>query len=491
MADDKQKTDQTNPEEEATESPIATEDEAAADTGQDEGEEKPFVEDPEFEVDYKGDCQYVVKVSIPAVNETKKTEELFDELKQEAEVPGFRRGRAPRKLLERKFGKAVKADVASKLASAAFEKLVEDKDLHPINEPDVEGLENLQDHPSGEPLTFTLSFEVEPRAELCEYEQVEIVKPVLKVDEEQVNESLNHIRSRMATYETVQDAAAEEGDQVVIDFEGKVDGEPFEGGTGQDYPYILGTQRFFPEFEEAITGAKAGEEKSCAVTLPDTMGNADLRGKEADFTITVKEIKRKQEPELTDEFAKEQGYEDLADMRAKVADSLKENLSEHTAGIVQERVLKALVENSGFELPKNLLERMTNHWYDNLYKNKDWGDVPNEERDKAEEELREEAAQRAAEDVKRMAVVEAIIKKEGLTVEEEDLEREAENMSRETGLSTDVITQYMLSQQDRGRLDSRILRNKALERVTARAKIEEKEMTFDELKQELDAEQEE
>ncbi|HIJ73727.1 MAG TPA: trigger factor, partial [Candidatus Hydrogenedentes bacterium] len=288
-------------------------------------EEDVFVQDPVFQIDYKGDCSYEVKVEVPSANEAKQAEEMFDELAREAEVPGFRKGRAPRKLIERKFLKAVKSDVEAKLVNAAFKKLVKDSDLKPIGALDIDGLDGDEKREEGENLVFTLRFEVAPRVELGAYRDVKVERPIMVPEQEQIDAAIDEIRSRFAVFETLEGGVAAEGDQVEIDFRGTVDGEEFDGGSAVDYPYMLGTRRFFPEFEEALRGGCAGDEVACNVTFSDDYYNEKLRGKTAHFAIRIKDVKRRNLPELNDTFARQAGFDNPEDMREKVAERLTES----------------------------------------------------------------------------------------------------------------------------------------------------------------------
>ncbi|MDQ1256231.1 MAG: Trigger factor, partial [Candidatus Hydrogenedentes bacterium] len=344
-----------------------TETPAASTEGTDAAEgEKPFVfvEDPAFEIEYKGECAYEVKVTIPTANESKKADELYEELKHDVEVPGFRKGRAPRRLIERKFSKHVKNEVQEKLITAAFEKLVKDNKLRPLSGLEIDGLEEAKERAEGEPLAFTLKFEVAPRCELGQYRGVEAERPVLEVSEADIAEAIDQVRGRYSVYEPIEEGAAENGDQVLISFVGTIDGEEFAGGKADNYPYILGSQRFFKEFEEVLTGSSIGQELSTEVTFPDTYSNADLRGKAAQFKIAVKEIKRRQSPELDDKFAEQAGYKNVEDLREKVTAQLREGAAAQSDRVAQSRVLDAVIQGSTFEFPKSLLKKLSDEVYE-------------------------------------------------------------------------------------------------------------------------------
>jgi len=239
----------------------------------DDEEELQFAEEPQFEVEYKGDCAYAVKCSIAAVNEKAQAAEMLDELQDEAQLPGFRRGRAPRRLIENKFSKIVRGEAAQKLVSAAFKKLIATQALKPIHLPDIDGLEKLKERAPEAPIECTFKFEVMPRCELGQYRGIEVERPVLKVTDADVGRVLDSMRDRFAVYEASKKAAAE-GDQVIIDFKGLIEGKEFAGGSAENYPYILGSKRFFAQFEEVLKGAKTGAELSCDVPFPADYSNA-------------------------------------------------------------------------------------------------------------------------------------------------------------------------------------------------------------------------
>jgi trigger factor len=476
MADEKKKTnDETQPENEDTVATDVETDKAAPEEVKDE-EESDFVEDPEFELDYKGDCAYEVKVTISPVNETQKSAEMIDELKKEAEVPGFRPGRAPRKLIEKKFGKIVKGEVEANL--------IKKEDLQPLGLPDIEGLEEGKDRPDGEPLKFTFKFEVAPRVELGKYKGISVERPVVKVSDEEVNHVIDDMRSRYSVFETLEEGVAADGDQITIDFRGTVDGEEFAGGSASDYPYILGTKRFFPEFEEALLGSSPGDEVSCTVTLPDNLPNEELRAKKADFTIKVKELKRRQMPELNDDFAKQAGFESVDDMRDKIRSQMQENASEQSNAVAEGRALESVIKGCTYEMPASLIEELSNDIYrQRVAQLRQMGDSM-ADIEAREEGLRKEAQEAAENDIKRMITLNEIGKAEDVEVTDDDFEQEIATMARRAGLQSDVVANYLEEGGRRGQTEGRIFRAKAMKVIMDNAKVKDKEVTQEELESE-------
>lgn len=478
MTDDKEKNAQTA----ATDEPEAdvTDDTAAEETADEEQEEEIFVEDPQFNVDYKGDCAYEVKVSIPPANRHKQAEEMFEELKHDAEVPGFRRGKVPRRLIERKFSKAVKGEVDSKLVNAAFQKLVKDQDLLPIAAPDIEGLEDEKDRPETEPLEFTLKFEVAPRVELGKYRGVEVKRPVVTVEDSDIDESVEGLRGRFAVYETVSDSPAQDGDQVIIDFKGTVDGEEFPGGAAEGYPYILGTQRFFAEFEAAMKGASAGQEVETDVTFPADYPAENLRDKTAHFTIKINEVKRRRAPEVTDEFAKQAGYESVDDMRAKIRERMQLGATQQSDRMAESAALEAVIAGSSFEIPKTLLDATAEDVFQNEVRQLLQMRVPMAEVRQREEEMREHAREHALHDIQSLVVLNEIAEAEGIEVSDEDFEQEVANLATEAGVESEAAVRYIEETGRRNSYEARILRAKAMKVVMENAQVTDVELPKEE-----------
>lgn len=456
---------------------------ATATTGAEGEEEKEFkfVEEPTFDIDYKGDCAYEVKVTIPPANEHKLSDDVFEELRHEAEVPGFRRGRAPRKLIEKKFSKAVRGDVEAKLVNAALEKLVTEKKLDPIGVPEIDGLgEEEKERKEGEPLVFTLKFEVRTKVELGKYRGIEIERPSVKIDDKDVDEAIDNYRNRFGVYESLEKGTAAEGDQVIIDFKGTIEGEEFPGGSAQNYPYILGSKRFFPEFEEALVGKKAGGKVKCTVTFPEDYSSPNLRGKTAKFEIVVNEIKRRKLPELNDEFAAQAGYANMADMKEKVAANMRESVQRQGNEVAESRALEAVIESSKFELPKSLVKKLAESGYEEKVKELREKHTPNAEIHEHEAELRAAAEAEAISTLKSWAVIQEIAEVEGIEIGDEDFEQEAQALSARTGLDLDTVGRMMGEEDRRSRYEMRILQRKVLAALLSYAKVTDKVIEEDE-----------
>lgn len=458
------------------------------DHGHSHDDDFKFVEEPTFAVDYKGNCAYEVKLSIAAANEKKKADEVFEELRHEAQVPGFRKGKAPRVLLERRFAKTVRNEVTETLIGAAFRKLIKEQDLRPIQTPDVEGLEEAQTRAADAPLEVTLKFEVAPKCELGKYRGITVERPVLKIDEKDVDEALDTLRGRFATFETA-DVAAEDGDQVIIDFNGTADGHPISGGSAENYPYVLGSGRFFEQFEAALRGVKAGQEATADVPFPEDHASKDLAGKTVHFTIKAHEVKRKALPELNDDFAVLAGCDNLDALREKVAADLREGAAEQSRKIVEARAMQQVVEDSTFELPSSLVASAAHEYFNQELRRLAALRVPPAEVDSRVDALSKEALANAANEIKIFTAINEIGEAEGVEVTDADFEREAESIGKRTGMDVAVAQRFLAQAEQRGEYEGRIFRNKAIAIVLEHATIVDKEVEREALEQEAAKEQ--
>lgn len=449
-----------------------------------EEEEFKFVEEPVFDVDYKGECAYEVKVTIPAANKKKQADEMYEELKHDAEVPGFRRGRAPRQILERRFAKVVRSEVDGKLVGASFRKLIKDKELKPIALPDIDGLDDKVERKEEDPLVFTLKFEVAPRVELGKYRGIKVERPVVTVKDKDIEEALEEFRGRYSTFETLAEGVAASGDQVVIDFTGTVDGEQFPGGSASSYPYILGTKRFFSEFEDVLLGCSAGDELTTEVKLPEDSPNSDLRGKTAQFSITVKEVKRRSLPELNSEFAKKVGADSIEALRERLAKQLQDGSRETSERIARGRALDAVIEKSTYEIPKSLIASVAQNYVEEEVRRLVRMRVPIEQIEQRMDEVKKQADESAIDEIKRTVTLNEIGEAEGIEVTDEDFESEAAQIAMQTGVQTDLVSRYISEETDRRSIyESRIFRAKAMNAVMEHAKISDKEVPSDEIEE--------
>lgn len=246
----------------------------------------------------------------------KALDQAFKKVSKDVQIPGFRKGKIPRGLFEKRFGvEALYQDAVDIVLPGAYTKAIDEADIFPVDQPEVD-IEQIE---KGKTLIFTAEVQVKPEVTLGEYKGLEVEEETVEVTDEDVEHELGHLREQHAELVVKEEGEVEEGDTVVIDFEGFTDGEAFEGGKGENHSLEIGSGQFIPGFEEKLVGKKSGEETEIEITFPEEYHAEDLAGKDATFKVTIHEIKTKELPELDDEFAKDldDEVETLDELKAK------------------------------------------------------------------------------------------------------------------------------------------------------------------------------
>ncbi len=294
-------------------------------------------------------------ITVTAAELEAKVDEKLAEAQPDIEMKGFRKGKVPLALLKRQFGKRLLGEAMQESIDSAMAKHFEETGDRPAMQPEVR-MTN-EDWKEGDDVHVEMTYEALPEIPDLDLKSIELEKLVVKADDDAVDEALKSLA------ETAQDfkprrkgSKAKEGDQVVIDFVGKVDGEPFEGGAAEDYPLVLGSGSFIPGFEEQLVGAKAGEEKDVTVTFPEDYQAEHLAGKEAVFTCTVKEVKEPVAAEIDDELARKFGAESLDQLKAQIAERLEAEYADAARAVMKRALLDRLDEMVDFDLPPSLVE---------------------------------------------------------------------------------------------------------------------------------------
>jgi len=449
------------------ESPENTEE--AVETADEEGFE--WKEPPAFDINHKEDCLCEVKITIPVANITSALNDVYEEMNDGVQVPGFRRGKAPRKLLEKRLGKYARSTVAERLAEAASQKLVREQHVKPISKVEVEGLEDTENLPEDKDLVYTVRFETAGKCELADYTAIELEKPEFQVEQDDIDKTIENMRLRFGRYEPLTEGAAQDGDQVIIDFEGTIGGEPFEGNSAENYPYILGTHRFHENMETAMKGATAGTETQAEVPFPEDYPEKSLAGKTADFKIKINEIKRRVLPELNDEFAKKVGHETVAELQESVRQRIGESTDSHMKEMLRDQALKKLVDASTFVLPKGQTRQFIEGEYNSIVERMAQQHVPGDEIEAKKDEIDKAAEERGLFAIKSMYVINAVCEKEGIEVTEEDFETYARHLASGDEQQFELMKQYLAEEDVRSASAYRILTDKAMDAIVAKASI--------------------
>lgn len=378
----------------------------------------------------KEDHQGVLTVEVEEAKVNAALDTAFKKVRKDVTIPGFRKGKIPRKLFEARFGvEALYQDAVDLLLPESYAQAIEKAGIEPVVQPeiDVEQIEKDQ------PFIFKATVTVKPEVELGPYMNLEIPEKDFSVKEEDIDNELERMRERVAELEVI-DEKAQEKDYVIIDFEGSIDGEKFEGGEAENYSLELGSGQFIPGFEDQLIGCKAGENKEVVVTFPEDYHQKSLAGKEATFKVSIKEVKRKNLPELDDEFAKDiSEFDTLEELKADVKKKLEEEKAREAEQYKQDTVVDQATENATVDIPEVMVEQEVDQLlehYEHQLKMQGLNLAQYLQlTDQDEDTLREQYKEVAEKRVKRGLVLEAIAKKENIEVSEEDVEAELKKLA--------------------------------------------------------------
>ena len=400
-----------------------------------------------------------VEKNVVALNVTVESEKFAEAVNQAAKslakkvnVPGFRKGKAPRRMVELTVGTAALYDEAlDHLIGPAYAQAVTESGINPVDRPEVE----LVQCEEGKELIFKAKVVIQPEVELGEYKGLNIEQEAVSVSDEEVEEELKNRQQQHARLQTLEEGKIENGDIVVLDFEGFKDDEPFEGGKAEDYELTIGSGTFIPGFEEGLVGAEVGQHIDVNVTFPAEYHSAELAGQNAVFKCDIKRVQRKELSPLDDEFAKDVSEFDTLD---ELKNDLRNKLMKINEAKVKDEHLKAIiakaVDNSSVEIPEVMFKQRIDEMFEELNKSLiQQGmnmDLYYQFTSSSEESLRERLRPQAVESVKRDLVLDAIAKAEGITVTEDEVNDGIKNLGERYQQDPAVLKKSLI---ERGQME--------------------------------------
>ncbi len=386
-------------------------------------------------------------------------------------IQGFRKGRAPRKLIEKQYGVGVfYEDAANAIIPEAYDEAVKETELEVMSRPNID----VTQIEVGKPFIFTAEVAVKPEVTLGDYKGLEVEVESAEVTEEDVEAELNKVQEQNSRLITIEDRAIEMDDQVILDFEGFVDGEPFEGGKAEDYNLTIGSGSFIDTFEEQLVGLNIGDEKDINVTFPEEYHSEALKGKPALFKVAIKEIKAKELPALDDEFAQDVSeFDTLAEYKEDLSKTLLETKENAAKQDKQQKLMQAVIENATMDLPDPMVEleseNMTYEFAQRLQSQgmniEDYFKFTGQNI----ETLKEQMKGQAVDKIKSRLVLEAIAGVEGIEITDEAYEEELNNMASMYNMEIDKLKESIGDEeQDSIRQDMK--NQKALDLVVEASK---------------------
>ena len=397
--------------------------------------------------------QVALTIEVGAAEFQAAVEKAYQKMRRKINVPGFRPGKAPRKLIEGMYGAEVFFEEAINIAFPdAYDEAVKEQELQVVGYPSVE---LVGDATTENGFTFKATVPVYPEVTLGEYKGLSAPKDEVKVSAADVDERVKMLRERNTRLVSVE-REAKEGDTAVIDFEGFLDGVPFEGGKGENHSLELGSHSFVPGFEEQVVGMKAGEEKDLDITFPENY-TPELAGKAVVFKVKVHEVKEKEAPALDDEFAKDVSeFDTLKDLKADLKKKITEERQREADRAFENALMEKVAENIAADIPDAMVETQCRQFLDNFKMQIAQSGIPYDQYLKmsgmTEEQLLADAKEPATRQVRVDLAVAAIIKAEDIQVTDEDVEAEYQKLAEQYGMDLELVKKYLPADQTREQL---------------------------------------
>ncbi len=423
-------------------------------------------------------------ITIPAAELDAKVDEKLKEAQPEVEMKGFRKGKVPMALMKKQFGPKVMGEAMQEAVDGAMAKHFEESGDRPSMQPEVKMVN--EEWKEGDDIVVEMSYEALPEIKQPDLKKIKLEKLVVKPADEEVEEALKSLAETAQNFEDRKKGSkAKEGDQIVFDFAGSVDGELFEGGTAEDYPLVLGSGSFIPGFEEQLIGAKAGDELDVKVTFPKEYGAENLAGKDAVFACKVKAVKAPAAAEINDDLAKQYGAEDLADLKKQIGERLEAEYAGASRAVMKRALLDALDKEADFELPPSLLDAEAGQIAHQLW-HEDNPDVQGH--DHPEIETTDEHRKLAARRVKLGLLLAEMGQKAEVEVTDAEMSQAIMNQARQyPGQEREFFEFVQQNPQMQQQLRAPLFEDKVVDYAFELADVSEKEVSKEELEKALES----
>ena len=428
------------------------------------------------------------QITLTAAELDAKVVEKLEEARPEIEMKGFRKGKVPLALLRKQFGQRLMGEAMQESIDGAVKEHMDKSGDRPATQPEMKVAN--EDWKEGDDMVVEVSYEKLPEVPETDFSKIKLERMVVKADDAAVDEALKNLSEspQAITYESKK-GQAKDGDQVVIDFVGKIDGEPFEGGAAEDYPLVLGSNSFIPGFEDGLLKTKKGEEKDVTVTFPEDYQAEHLKGKEAVFSVTVKDVKAPKAPEIDDELAKKFGADDLEALKGQIRERLEAEYKGASRAVAKRALLDELDKMVSFDLPQSLVEAESQQIAHQLW-HEDNPDVQGHNHDHIEptEEHRKLAERR----VKLGLLLADIGEKAQVKVTDAEMTQAIMNQARQyPGQERQFFEFAQQNAQFRQQVQAPIFEDKVVDHVFEEAKVKEKEVSKEDLQKAVEKLEEE
>jgi trigger factor len=434
-----------------------------------------------------------IKVIVPASDLEAKLGERLESARTRVRINGFRPGRVPPGHLRKLYGKSLMAEIVNEILTEQPTSILSERGERSATRPEISMTEDEDEANkvlSGEQdFVFSFSYEVMPAIEIKDHSSIKVTRPLAEITDQEVDEQVAKIAESTRAYEP-KDGAAETGDRLTIDFVGKIDGEPFEGGSDTGSTLVIGSKQFIPGFEDQLVGAKAGDERQVKVTFPEEYGAAHLAGKEATFDVTVKEVAKPGELSIDDELAKKLGIESVERLRQVVREQLEGQYGGYTRQKVKRQILDALDAEYRFDAPAKLVDTEFNNIWIEITRELAEAARTFADEETTEEEAREEYRRLAERRVRLGLVLGEIGEKAGVTVTEQELQAAiVEQMRRYPGQEQQIVDFFRKNPEAVASIRAPIFEEKVIDQLLATVTVTDKIVSKEELMAEDEADE--
>src|SRR5690625_623237 len=386
----------------------------------------------------------ILTITVEAAQFDVALNQAFKKVVKDVQLPGFRKGRIPRNIFEKRFGvETLYQDAVDIVLPDAYTNAVEETGIEPVDQPEID----IEEIEKGKDLIFTAKVTVKPEVQLGEYKGLEVEAQETEVTDEDVEQAIEELQEQHAELVIKEEGAIEEGHTVVIDFAGYVDGEPFEGGQAENHSLEIGSGQFIPGFEEQLIGKESGEETEVNVTFPEEYNAEELAGQEATFEVKIHEIKEKEVPELDDEFAKDvdEDVESLEELKEKKKEEIQKAKEQQADQAIRESLINQASENATIDIPPVMVDNELDHMLQELEQQLQaqgmtldmYTQMSGQDEEALKEQMREDAEKRVTSNL----TLEAIYQAEDLEVTYDDVAKEYEKMAEMYGVDVEQIKQ--------------------------------------------------
>ena len=421
-------------------------------------------------VESTGTLERRMEVQVPAVEIDKAVDERLQRLSRTVRLKGFRPGKVPVKVVRQQFGQQVRQEVLNDVVQSSFAEAVDQEKLTPAGGPRIEPI-SVGD---GD-LKYRAVFEIVPQIELKGLETLPVERPVADVSEADIDAMIQNLREQKPTFTSVE-REARDTDRVTIDFNGTIDGQPFEGGSGENIPIVLGAGRMLADFEAGLVGAKGGEQRTIKLTFPQNYGAQALAGKNAEFAVAVKSIEERHLPELDEEFCKLYGVEQggIEQLRREVEENMRRELADAIRARLKKQVLDGLAAANAIELPKSMVDAQVRDMQIDAARRmgaRDASQIP-------PPDAFQEAARRR---VQLSLLVSEVIKNANIQVNQAQVQARFQELAQQYPDALQAVEQYRTNPQMRRQMEAAVLEDQVVDWLLERARVTDKESSFKEL----------